>query len=205
MFNDVKLQVDYECKMAFELLRLGRIVGIKSLLKVTDAKLMLLVYKLLLLVLKVNAASTKVSTAERVSTVRERIKTEERIKIIWRSRLLTSLNLYHVILCHLAILCLYPHAHYLESLLTISLNIELLLDLLAILSLMFFEEVLGLAAVLAILVTGASQSIQHKSRKSPTAELFDVDSERISIFTVNTKEYHSDVLANITRIMSRTL
>ncbi|GJX50942.1 hypothetical protein Tco_0277787 [Tanacetum coccineum] len=46
-FNDVKLQVDYECKMAFELLRLvkkqlkegyGRIVGIKSLLEVTAAK-----------------------------------------------------------------------------------------------------------------------------------------------------------------------
>ncbi|GJY06362.1 hypothetical protein Tco_0373416 [Tanacetum coccineum] len=30
---------------------------------------------------------------------------------------------------------------------------------------------------------------------SPTAELFDVDSRRISIVTVNTKEYHSDVLA----------
>ncbi|GKA64842.1 hypothetical protein Tco_0764549 [Tanacetum coccineum] len=47
MFNDVKLQVDYECKMAFELLRLvkkqlkegyGRIVGIKSLFEVTAAK-----------------------------------------------------------------------------------------------------------------------------------------------------------------------
>ncbi|GJU36017.1 hypothetical protein Tco_1184371 [Tanacetum coccineum] len=38
MFNDVKLQVDYEYEMAFELLRLGRIVGIKSLLKVTAAK-----------------------------------------------------------------------------------------------------------------------------------------------------------------------
>ncbi|GKB66760.1 hypothetical protein Tco_0928172 [Tanacetum coccineum] len=52
MFNDVKLQVDYECEMAFELLRLvkkqlkegyGRIVGIKSLLEVTAAKLLLLV------------------------------------------------------------------------------------------------------------------------------------------------------------------
>ncbi|GJV25392.1 hypothetical protein Tco_1378087 [Tanacetum coccineum] len=57
-------------------------------LRVTAAKLMMLVYKLLLLVLKVNATSTKVITAERVSTVRERIKTEERIKIVWRSRLL---------------------------------------------------------------------------------------------------------------------
>ncbi|GJX43434.1 hypothetical protein Tco_0260110 [Tanacetum coccineum] len=42
MFNDVKLQVDYECEMAFELLRLGRIVRIKRLhddLEVTAAKL----------------------------------------------------------------------------------------------------------------------------------------------------------------------
>ncbi|GJW37875.1 hypothetical protein Tco_0060795 [Tanacetum coccineum] len=78
MFNDVKFQVDYECEMAFELLRLllmkklddfenkyqvkGRIVGIKRLLddlRVTAAKLMLLVYKLLLLVFRVNAAGTK--------------------------------------------------------------------------------------------------------------------------------------------------
>ncbi|GKB79238.1 hypothetical protein Tco_0946133 [Tanacetum coccineum] len=51
MFNDVKLQVDYECEMAFELLRLvkkqlkegyGRIVGIKSLLEVTAVKISLL-------------------------------------------------------------------------------------------------------------------------------------------------------------------
>ncbi|GJS89171.1 hypothetical protein Tco_0771807 [Tanacetum coccineum] len=80
MFNDVKLQVDYECEMAFELLRLvkkqlkegyepqlsGRIVRIKSLLEVTAAKLVLLVQKLLLLVLKVNAAGIKVTTAERL-------------------------------------------------------------------------------------------------------------------------------------------
>ncbi|GJW10550.1 hypothetical protein Tco_1576377 [Tanacetum coccineum] len=47
MFNDVKLQVDYECEMAFELLRLvkkqlkegyGRIVRIRSLLEVTAIK-----------------------------------------------------------------------------------------------------------------------------------------------------------------------
>ncbi|GKC10880.1 hypothetical protein Tco_1007662, partial [Tanacetum coccineum] len=41
MFNDVKLQVDYECEMAFELIRLGRVVGIKRLLddlKVTAAQ-----------------------------------------------------------------------------------------------------------------------------------------------------------------------
>ncbi|GKC38747.1 hypothetical protein Tco_1051131, partial [Tanacetum coccineum] len=54
MFNDVKLQVDYECEMAFELFRLvkkqlkegyGRIVKIKRLLddlRVTAAQLMLL-------------------------------------------------------------------------------------------------------------------------------------------------------------------
>ncbi|GKB35188.1 hypothetical protein Tco_0880130 [Tanacetum coccineum] len=56
MFNDVKLQVDYECEMVIELLRLvkkhlkggyGRIVGIKILLddlRATAAKLLLLVY-----------------------------------------------------------------------------------------------------------------------------------------------------------------
>ncbi|GJZ57811.1 hypothetical protein Tco_0613305, partial [Tanacetum coccineum] len=66
-------------------------------------------------------------------------------------------------------------------------------------------------AVLAVLVIGASQSRQHgksesdKSRKSPTKSLFDVGSRRISIINVNTKEYHSDVLAIITRIMRRTL
>ncbi|GJV16629.1 hypothetical protein Tco_1361952 [Tanacetum coccineum] len=71
MFNDVKLQVDYECEMTYDLLILvkkqlkegyGRIVGIKRLhdvLEVTAAKLMLLVYKLLLLVFRVNAAGTK--------------------------------------------------------------------------------------------------------------------------------------------------
>ncbi|GJZ27020.1 hypothetical protein Tco_0571273 [Tanacetum coccineum] len=59
---------------------------------------------------------------------------------------------------------------------------------------------MGFTAVLAVLVTRASQSKQHgsihiESCKSPTAKLFDVDSERISIIIVNTKEYHSDVLA----------
>ncbi|GJR69853.1 hypothetical protein Tco_0015918 [Tanacetum coccineum] len=48
MLYDVKLQVDYECEMTFELLRLvkkqlkegyGRIVGIKSLLEVTAVKI----------------------------------------------------------------------------------------------------------------------------------------------------------------------
>ncbi|GJV04316.1 hypothetical protein Tco_1337885 [Tanacetum coccineum] len=77
------------------------------------------------------------------------------------------------------------------------------------------EQISGFAAALAVLVTRASQSRQHKShhrffpvdtslihiesRKSPTKSLIDVGSRRISIFTVNTKEYHSDVLATITR------
>ncbi|GJZ41281.1 hypothetical protein Tco_0588167 [Tanacetum coccineum] len=54
---------------------------------------------------------------------------------------------------------------------------------------------------LLVLITGTSQRRQHESRKSPTKSLFDVGSRRISIITVNTKEYHSDVLAIITRIM----
>ncbi|GKA71886.1 hypothetical protein Tco_0778102, partial [Tanacetum coccineum] len=37
--------------------------------------------------------------------------------------------------------------------------------------------------------------IHIESCKSPTAELFDVDSGRIFIVTVNTEKYHSDVLA----------
>ncbi|GJR38016.1 hypothetical protein Tco_1213700 [Tanacetum coccineum] len=65
---------------------------------------------------------------------------------------------------------------------------------------------------LLVLITKKSQSRQHvdtslihlESRKSPTKSLFDVGSRRISIVTVNTKEYHSDVLAIITRIMRRT-
>ncbi|GKE18948.1 hypothetical protein Tco_1426525 [Tanacetum coccineum] len=59
-------------------------------------------------------------------------------------------------------------------------------------------------AILADLVTGASQSRQHESRKPPTKSLFDVGSSRISIVIVITKEHHSDVLAVITRIMRRT-
>ncbi|GJT24812.1 ribonuclease H-like domain, reverse transcriptase, RNA-dependent DNA polymerase [Tanacetum coccineum] len=38
---------------------------------------------------KLNYYCSKIKTAERVSTVKERIKTKERIKIVWRSRLLT--------------------------------------------------------------------------------------------------------------------
>nr|GEZ28244.1 hypothetical protein [Tanacetum cinerariifolium] len=46
--------------------------------------------------------------------------------------------------------------------------------------------------------------IHLESRKSPTKSLFDLGSRRISIVTVKTKEYHSDVLAIITRIMQET-
>ncbi|GJX47232.1 hypothetical protein Tco_0272422 [Tanacetum coccineum] len=53
MFNYVKLQVDYECEMEFELLRLGKIVRIKSLLEVTAVKE---------LVTAVSAAGMKVTT-----------------------------------------------------------------------------------------------------------------------------------------------
>ncbi|GJS65172.1 retrovirus-related pol polyprotein from transposon TNT 1-94 [Tanacetum coccineum] len=49
-----------------------------------------------------------------------------------------------------------------------------------------------------------SVSKQTTRHNSPTKSLFDVGSRRISIVTVNTKEYHSDVLAIITRIMRRT-
>ncbi|GJS55832.1 hypothetical protein Tco_0629194 [Tanacetum coccineum] len=47
--------------------------------------------------------------------------------------------------------------------------------------------------------------IHIESRKLPTAVLFDVDTGRISIVTVNTKEYYFDVLARSQRIMHRTL
>nr|GEV98028.1 integrase, catalytic region, zinc finger, CCHC-type, peptidase aspartic, catalytic [Tanacetum cinerariifolium] len=58
---------------------------------------------------------------------------------------------------------------------------------------------------LLVIITETSQSRQYESRKTPTIELFDVDSRSISIVTVNTKEYHSDVLEISTRIMRRTL
>ncbi|GJW50883.1 hypothetical protein Tco_0092234 [Tanacetum coccineum] len=64
MFNDVKLQVDYDCKMAYELLRL-----VKKQLK--EGYLVLLVQKLLLLVLKVNADGIKVTTAEGLRLLKE--------------------------------------------------------------------------------------------------------------------------------------
>ncbi|GJR84808.1 ribonuclease H-like domain-containing protein [Tanacetum coccineum] len=63
----------------------------------------------------------------------------------------------------------------------------------------------GFAAALAVLVTGASQSRQHESRKSPTAELFDVDSGRIFIHHCEIlKIITLNVLAITTRIMRRT-
>ncbi|GJX94009.1 hypothetical protein Tco_0348595 [Tanacetum coccineum] len=64
----------------------GRIVGNKRLhddLEVTTAKVCVTAAKL-------NYNCSKIKTVERVSTIkREWIKTEERIKIDWRSRLLT--------------------------------------------------------------------------------------------------------------------
>ncbi|GKD80545.1 hypothetical protein Tco_1347384 [Tanacetum coccineum] len=62
---------------------LRRNVGIKRLLddlRVTAAKLMLLVQKLLLLVLKVNAAGIKVTTAERLQRLEEFMLTKKRSK-----------------------------------------------------------------------------------------------------------------------------
>ncbi|GJV62889.1 retrovirus-related pol polyprotein from transposon TNT 1-94 [Tanacetum coccineum] len=52
---------------------------------------------------------------------------------------------------------------------------------------------------LLVLITEASQSRQHEFCKPPTKSLFDVGSSRISIVTVNTKEYHSDVLERLER------
>ncbi|GJV44462.1 hypothetical protein Tco_1428998 [Tanacetum coccineum] len=77
-----KLQADHWNEM-FQ----GRIVGIKRLLddlRVTDAKLMLLVQKLLLLVLKVNTAGMKVTTAERLQLLEEFMLTEKRPKSFQR-------------------------------------------------------------------------------------------------------------------------
>nr|GFA26146.1 hypothetical protein [Tanacetum cinerariifolium] len=149
-------------------------------------------------------------------------------------------SLNHYPLCRLAILCHQPHAHDLESLLTISPSTYALLLDRFYNNVSFEEEVvhqrlwktlthvldlssciylddralgflnfdsagvrinLGRSSVtgfpaqsirssnaialdspyLLVLNTGASQSRQHESRKPPTAELFDVDSGRISI------------------------
>ncbi|GKB47548.1 hypothetical protein Tco_0898301 [Tanacetum coccineum] len=64
-----------------------RNVKIKILLddlRVTAAKLMLLVQKLLLLVLKVNAAGMKATTAERLQMLEEFMLTEKRSKTYQR-------------------------------------------------------------------------------------------------------------------------
>ncbi|GKB66581.1 hypothetical protein Tco_0927993 [Tanacetum coccineum] len=66
---------------------IGRIVGIKRLLddlRVTAAKLMLLVQKLLLSVLKVNTAGIKVTTAKRLQLLEEFMLTEKRSKTYQR-------------------------------------------------------------------------------------------------------------------------
>ncbi|GJV13257.1 hypothetical protein Tco_1354798 [Tanacetum coccineum] len=89
MFHDVKLQVDYECELAYELLRLplkkleilkinikvrGGLLGLKDFMMILE--LMLLVCKLLLLVFKVTTAE-KIKTAERIMT-EKRSKTYQR-------------------------------------------------------------------------------------------------------------------------------
>ncbi|GJT81191.1 hypothetical protein Tco_1055533 [Tanacetum coccineum] len=104
MFNDVKLQVDYECEMAYELFRLVRIVRIKRLrdvheitaakVRVSTAKHKLVLtarVKLVLLVKNeenilssyyylytVSAASTKVTTVGVKVTTAKKIKTAEK-------------------------------------------------------------------------------------------------------------------------------
>ncbi|GJU44787.1 hypothetical protein Tco_1202053 [Tanacetum coccineum] len=63
------------------------VVGIKRLLddlRVTSAKLMLLVQKLLLLVLKVNVAGMKITTTERLQLLEEFMLTEKRSKTYQR-------------------------------------------------------------------------------------------------------------------------
>nr|GEW28406.1 hypothetical protein [Tanacetum cinerariifolium] len=73
LWSDVRLQVDYEVEMSYDLLRLirrqGMIVGFKGLHGVTTAQLVLLVYKVTVVFNKVNAAKSRVTTAVRVSTV----------------------------------------------------------------------------------------------------------------------------------------
>ncbi|GKC72047.1 hypothetical protein Tco_1117930 [Tanacetum coccineum] len=78
MFNDVKLQVDYECEMAYELLILvkkqlkegyGRIVGIKRLhdvLEVTAAKVRVTVAKQNLVMLNMDQDSAHIVAASKV-------------------------------------------------------------------------------------------------------------------------------------------
>ncbi|GJZ67972.1 hypothetical protein Tco_0631212 [Tanacetum coccineum] len=62
---------------------MGGLLGLKDFLMILE--LLLLSYAASI---KEYRLTQSIKTAERVSTVRERIKTEERIKIVWRSRLL---------------------------------------------------------------------------------------------------------------------
>ncbi|GJW96244.1 hypothetical protein Tco_0178052 [Tanacetum coccineum] len=78
----LEIQIGQMCKLihARYAVSTRQNVGIKRLLddlRVTAAKLMLLVYKLLLLVLKVNAASTKVTTAQRLRLLKEFLLSEK--------------------------------------------------------------------------------------------------------------------------------
>ncbi|GJV26947.1 retrovirus-related pol polyprotein from transposon TNT 1-94 [Tanacetum coccineum] len=71
MFNDVKLQDDYECEMAFELLRLVNKQLKEGYVRVTVAKLNLVMFINSKENMLVNAAGTKVTTAERLRLLKE--------------------------------------------------------------------------------------------------------------------------------------
>nr|GFA45625.1 hypothetical protein [Tanacetum cinerariifolium] len=96
MFNDVKLQVDYECKMAFELLRLvkkqlkegyRRIVRIKSLHEVTAIKVHVTTAKQNLVLLRVSqytkssrSKSTDNTKNDRILQITSSIQKKNKVK-----------------------------------------------------------------------------------------------------------------------------
>ncbi|GJR73908.1 hypothetical protein Tco_0086273 [Tanacetum coccineum] len=80
-----KLQVDYFSEM----LSMKKLEILKKNIKFRGGLLGLKDFLMILELLLLSYYCSKIKTAERVSTVKERIRTEERIKIVWRSRLLT--------------------------------------------------------------------------------------------------------------------
>ncbi|GJU95466.1 putative ribonuclease H-like domain-containing protein [Tanacetum coccineum] len=83
LWGDLRIMFEHHVEDILMLLR-----GINTAkVRVTAAKKNLVLLKLMLLVQSYNCL--KIKTVERVSTLKEWIKTEERIKIDWRSRLLT--------------------------------------------------------------------------------------------------------------------
>ncbi|GJS08971.1 hypothetical protein Tco_0365767 [Tanacetum coccineum] len=92
--------------------------------------------------------------------------------------------------------------HHLESLLIISLD-NLCLDNLDIEHVVMNSTMLECGSYAIDLscmfrpksISSFTSLIHIESRNSPTAVLFDVDTGRISIVTMNTKEHHSDILA----------